>query len=91
MYKDCSQMSQSGRTVKKSIVGIWDRTLCFETINQQKFYTVCQNTGSTRINQNTPKTISIAIAVKGPVSPIDPQFEYYTYRIKKVSDQSAKM
>ena len=84
MYKGCSQMSQSGRTVKKSIVGILDRTLCFETINQQKFYTVCQNTGSTRINQNTLKTISIAIAVTGPVSPKNPQFEYYTYRIKEV-------
>ena len=80
MYKDCSQMSQSGRAVKKSIVGILDRTLCFETTNQQKFYTVCQNTGSTRIRQNTPKTISIA----GPVLPIDPQVEYYTYRIREV-------
>jgi len=77
-------MSQSGRAVKKSIVGILDRTLCFETINQQKFYTVCQNTGSTRINQNTLKTISIAIAVTGPVLSIDPQVEYYTYRIREV-------
>ena len=84
MYKDCSEMSQTGRAVKKSIVGILDRTLCFETINQQKFYTVCQNTGSTRINQNTLKTISMAIAFRGPVSPKDPQFEYYTYRIKEV-------
>jgi len=49
-------MSQSGRAVKKSIVG----------------------------NQNTLKKISIAIAVTGPVSPIDPQFEYYTYRMKEV-------
>ena len=84
MYKDCSEMSQTGRAVKKSIVGILDRTLCFETINQQKFYTVCQNTGSTRINQNTLKTISIAIAVTGPVLSIDPQVEYYTYRIREV-------
>ena len=81
MYKGCSQMSQSGRAVKKSIVGILDRTLCFETTNQQKFYTVCQNTGSTRINQNTLKTISMTIAVTGPVSPI---VEYYTYRIREV-------
>ena len=77
-------MNQSGRAVKKSIVGILDRTLCFETINQHKFSTVCQNTGSTRINQNTLKKIPIAIAVTGPVSPIDSQFEYYTYRIKEV-------
>ena len=77
-------MSQSGRAMKKGIVGILDRTLCFETLNQQKFYTVCQNTGSTRINQSTMKTISIAIVVTGPVLPIDPQFEYYTYRIREV-------